>query len=365
VTMDRACSFSFLVSEKDHGKRLDQFLAAGVPGSTMGLSRSQAKKLIEEGRVLIDGKPGRPSLHVKAGNQLSATLPGPRHLSIEPEPVPLSVLYEDASIIVIDKPPGLVVHPAPGNPAGTLVNALIHHCRNLAGIDPLSDGQISEGQVSGWPLSEGQKSGDRSEEGLRPGIVHRLDKETSGVMVVAKDEGAYQALTKQFKNRTIDKVYLAIARGRFTQEEGVIDLAIGRHPTERKRMSTRSPRMRRAKAALTRWRVLERLNGVTLLEISPKTGRTHQIRVHLSAMGHPLLGDPLYGRGRALQDHTLKECSRRLGRQALHAHRLDLTHPATGKRLQFISPLPADMREVLDWLRSEKKTSDTRLQTSD
>ena len=348
--MDRTCSFSFLVSEKDHGKRLDQFLAAGVPGSTMGLSRSQAKKLIEEGRVLTDGKPGRPSLHVKAGNQVSATLPGPRHLSIEPEPVPLSVLYEDASIIVIDKPPGLVVHPAPGNPSGTLVNALIHHCRNLARIDQ---------------ISEGQKSENRSEEGLRPGIVHRLDKETSGVIVVAKDEGAYQDLTKQFKNRTIDKVYLAIARGRFTQEEGVIDLAIGRHPTERKRMSTRSPRMRRAKAALTRWRVLERLNGVTLLEISPKTGRTHQIRVHLSAMGHPLLGDPLYGRGRALQDHTLKECSRRLGRQALHAHRLDLTHPATGKRLQFISPLPADMREVLDWLRSEKKTSDTRLQTSD
>jgi len=348
--MDRACSFSFLVSEKDHGKRVDQFLAAGVPGSTMGLSRSQAKKLIEEGRVLIDGKPGRPSLHVKAGNQVSATLPGPRHLSIEPEPVPLSVLYEDASIIVIDKPPGLVVHPAPGNPSGTLVNALIHHCRNLARIDQ---------------ISEGQKPENRSEEGLRPGIVHRLDKETSGVIVVAKDEGAYQDLTKQFKNRTIDKVYLAIARGRFTQEEGVIDLAIGRHPTERKRMSTRSPRMRRTKAALTRWRVLERLDGVTLLEISPKTGRTHQIRVHLSAMGHPLLGDPLYGRGRALQDHTLKECSRRLGRQALHAHRLDLTHPATGERLQFISPLPADMREVLDWLRSEKKTSDTRLQTSD
>ena len=348
--MDRACSFSFLVSEKDHGKRVDQFLAAGVPGSTMGLSRSQAKKLIEEGRVLIDGKPGRPSLHVKAGNQVSATLPGPRHLSIEPEPVPLSVLYEDASIIVIDKPPGLVVHPAPGNPSGTLVNALIHHCRNLARIDQ---------------ISEGQKPENRSEEGLRPGIVHRLDKETSGVIVVAKDEGAYQDLTKQFKNRTIDKVYLAIARGRFTQEEGVIDLAIGRHPTERKRMSTRSPRMRRAKAALTRWRVLERLDGVTLLEISPKTGRTHQIRVHLSAMGHPLLGDPLYGRGRALQDHTLKECSRRLGRQALHAHRLDLTHPATGERLQFISPLPADMREVLDWLRSQKKTSDTRLQASD
>ncbi len=313
-------SFSLLVSLEDHGKRFDQFLA----GSEIPLSRSQAKRLIEEGAILLNDKEAKPSASVKTGDRISGTLPSPEPLSLEPEALPLSVLYEDSSVIVVDKPAGLVVHPAPGNPSGTLVNALIHHCKDLAGINGV----------------------------LRPGIVHRLDKETSGVMVVAKDDQAYQQLTKQFKNRTIEKVYLAIARGTFREDEGVIDLAIGRHPTERKRMSTRT---RKGRAAVTHWRVKKRFEGLTLLEILPKTGRTHQIRVHLSAMGHPLLGDPLYGKKGILQGPVLKECSKRLNRQALHAHRLAFVHPQTGERVEFVSPLPPDMAGVIECLREQKE----------
>ena len=190
---------------------------------------------------------------------------------------------------------------------------------------------------------------------MRPGIVHRLDKDTSGVMVVAKDDQAYHSLTKQFKNRTVEKVYLAIAYGPFSKEEGLIDSAIGRHPSQRKRMSTRT---KKGRTALTRWRVVERFDGFTLLEIFPQTGRTHQIRVHLSSIGHPLLGDPLYGRkGRPGTIHapTLKECVWRMNRQALHAHRLVINHPQTGQRVEFVSPIPQDMEDVLEWLRLQKR----------
>jgi 23S rRNA pseudouridine1911/1915/1917 synthase len=217
----------------------------------------------------------------------------------------------------------MVVHPAYGNPSGTLVNALLYHCKDLAGINGV----------------------------LRPGIVHRLDKDTSGVMVVAKDDEAFHHLTKQFKNRTVKKIYAAIVYGRFAQDEGLIDSAIGRHPGQRKRMSTRT---RKGRAAVTRWRKLEEFDGCTLLEISPQTGRTHQIRVHLSSVGHPVLGDPLYGRkGRpgAIHDPVLKGCVRRMNRQALHAQRLEFTHPRTEERVQFISPIPQDMKEVVEWLR--------------
>ena len=315
--MTRGKSFIFKVTEKDQGIRLDLFLSQ----SDINLSRSQAKKLIEEEKIQLNQKPTKPSVRLKQGDQVSGILPEPEPLSLEPEPLPLTVLYEDPSIIVVDKPAGMVVHPAPGNPSGTLVNALVHHCKDLAGINGV----------------------------LRPGIVHRLDKETSGVMVVAKDDEAYHQLVKQFKNRTIEKVYLAIARGKFSQEEGSIDLSIGRHPSERKRMSTRT---RRGRPAVTRWKVIERFNGLTLLEIFPKTGRTHQIRVHLSAMGHPLVGDPLYGKKGGVNDPTIKECLRMLNRQALHAYRLGLIHPRTGERIEFTAPLPKDMKDVLEWLRS-------------
>jgi 23S rRNA pseudouridine1911/1915/1917 synthase len=316
-------SFSILVSEKNQGKRLDQFLSQ----TDFNLSRSQAKKLIEEKVILLNQKSAKPSVHLRQGDLISGTLPKPKPLSLKPEPTPLHILYEDPSIIVVDKPAGMVVHPAAGNPSGTLVNALLYHCQDLSGINGV----------------------------LRPGIVHRLDKDTSGVMVVAKDDEAYHHLIKQFKNRTVEKVYLAIAYGKLNQAEGLVDAAIGRHPRERKRMSTRT---KKGRIAITRWKRVENLDDFSLLEICPQTGRTHQIRVHLSSVGHPLLGDPLYGRrGRpgSIQDPVLKECVRRMNRQALHAHRLTFDHPRTGKRVEFEAPLPQDMRDALEWLRSQVK----------
>jgi 23S rRNA pseudouridine1911/1915/1917 synthase len=312
-------SFSIRVSEKYQGRRLDQFLSE----KDFNLSRSQAKLLIQKHHILLNQKPAKASAHVKAGDRVSGSLPEPEPLSLKPEPLPLTVLYEDPSIIVIDKPPGMVVHPAYGNPSGTLVNALLYHCKDLAGIHGV----------------------------LRPGIVHRLDKDTSGVMVVAKDDEAFHHLAKQFKNRAVKKVYLAIAYGRFNREEGLIDSSIGRHPSRRKRMSTWT---KRGRVAITRWKKVEEFDGCTLLEIFPQTGRTHQIRVHLSSVGHPLLGDPLYGRkGRpgAIHDPVLKECMKRMNRQALHAQRLEFTHPRTGERVRFDSPNPQDMIEVLECLR--------------
>ncbi|MFB3885486.1 MAG: RluA family pseudouridine synthase [Thermodesulfobacteriota bacterium] len=320
--------FSITVTKRDEGRRLDQFL----PEANLKLSRSQVKKLVEAGNILLGQKPTKPSARLKVGDVVSGTLPQPKSLDLIPEPLPLTILYEDPSIIVIDKPPGMVVHPAYGNPSGTLVNALLYHCKDLGGINGF----------------------------LRPGIVHRLDKDTSGVMVVAKEDGAYHHLIKQFKNRTVRKVYLAIAHGSFTKDEGFIDASIGRHPTQRKRMSTRT---KTGRPAITHWRVIERLDGFALLEISPQTGRTHQIRVHLSSMGHPLLGDPVYGRKSkpgSIRDPVLKECVQKLDRQALHAHRLEFAHPRTGERVQFVSPIPQDMKEVLEWLRARTNSTLSR-----
>jgi 23S rRNA pseudouridine1911/1915/1917 synthase len=320
---DRGKHFSIRVTKKDQGRRLDQFLSE----TNLNLSRSQAKHWIEKHHIFLNQKPTKPSAHVKTGDMVSGFLPEPKPLSLKPESIPLTILYEDSSIIVIDKPPGMVVHPAYGNPSGTLVNALLYHCKDLGGINGV----------------------------LRPGIVHRLDKDTSGVMVVAKDDEAYHHLIKQFKNRTVKKVYSAIVYGRFTQNEGLIDSAIGRHPSERKRMSTRT---KKGRTAITRWKRIEEFDSCTLLEVFPQTGRTHQIRVHLSSIGHPLLGDPLYGRkGRpgTIHDPVLKECVKRMNRQVLHAQRLEFTHPRTGERVQFVSPIPQDIKEVLEWLRAQVK----------
>ncbi|OGP60376.1 MAG: RNA pseudouridine synthase [Deltaproteobacteria bacterium RBG_13_52_11b] len=309
-----------MVTDKDRGKRLDQFLSQ----TRLSLTRSQAKRLIEAGNIVLNEKQAKPSSHVRAGDRVLGFLPRPEPPVLKAEPLPLSILYEDSSIIVVDKPAGMVVHPAAGNPSGTLVNALLYYCRDLTGINGV----------------------------LRPGIVHRLDKDTSGVMVVAKNQEAYRQLAKQFKERLLEKVYLAIAYGRFGKDEGLIDSLIGRHPTERKRMSTRT---KKGRPAVTSWRVAERLSGFTFLEIYPRTGRTHQIRVHLASIGHPILGDPLYGRkGRhgAIHDPSLRDCIKKISRQALHAYRLIINHPITGERTEFNAPMPKDMEEVLGCLRT-------------
>ena len=321
--------FSITVTERASGRRLDQFLSE----TELNLSRSQAKILIETHHIFLNQKPTKPSAHIRGGDIVSGILPEPVPLSLRPESIPLTILYEDSSIIVVDKPSGMVVHPAYGNPSGTLVNALLFHCKDLAGINGI----------------------------LRPGIVHRLDKDTSGAIVVAKDDEACHQLLKQFKNRSVEKVYLAIVYGTFGQEEGLIDSAIGRHPSERKRMSIRT---KKGRMAITRWKKVEAFKSCTLLEIFPQTGRTHQIRVHLSSIGHPILGDPLYGRkGRpgALHDPVLKDCVKRMNRQALHAHRLGFHHPRTGERVSFVSPIPQDMKEVLGWLRSKTNNSSLSL----
>ncbi|RIL06521.1 MAG: RluA family pseudouridine synthase [Proteobacteria bacterium] len=295
----------FVAGEAEAGRRLDAALA-----QLAGVARSQAARWIEEGRVRVDGAPARASLRVAAGSVVEASPRAPEPLAAVAEEIPLAILYEDADLVVIDKPAGLVVHPAPGHARGTLVNALLHHCRDLAGIGGV----------------------------LRPGIVHRLDRGTSGVLVAAKNDAAHAALAAQFKQHSIERVYLALVRGTPGAEAGRVERAIGRHPRDRKRMSVRT---RAGRAAATDWRVVRRYprSGVALLEVRPATGRTHQIRVHLASSGLPIVADPVYGRG-----------GERLGleRPALHAAVLGFSHPTTGERMRFEAPLPADFRAALD-----------------
>jgi 23S rRNA pseudouridine1911/1915/1917 synthase len=302
----------FVVGEAEAGGRLDAVLAALAE-----VPRAQAAKWIEAGRVHVNGAVARASLRVAAGALVTAEPSAPVPLDVVAEPIPLVILHEDAACIVIDKPAGLVVHPAPGHARGTLVNALLHHCRDLAGIGGV----------------------------LRPGIVHRLDRGTSGVMVVAKSDAAHAALAAQFKDHSIERVYRALVRALPSADEGDVDRAIGRHPTDRKRMSVRT---RAGRAARTAWRVERRFarSGVTLLEVRPGTGRTHQIRVHLSASGMPIAGDPVYGRGGDALG---------LARTALHAAVLGFTHPTSGVRLRFEAPLPADFAAALEALERKER----------
>ena len=287
--------------------RLDRFVAA-LPG--IG-TRSQAQQLIDAGRVRVDGVARKRALPLRAGAQVTVSVPPPARATVEPEPLPLTVLYEDDAVIAIDKPPGIVVHPAPGARRGTVVNALLHRLASVAGV------------------------GDPE----RPGIVHRLDRDTSGVLLVARTVAALEGLARQFRERQIEKRYLAIVRGRLASA-GMIDRPIGRHPRERKRMSVRS---RRGRAAVTRWQVLEYLPGATLVRLAPETGRTHQLRVHLAALGHPVVGDRLYG-VRQVKGPTFS-------RQALHAEESRFTHPTTGRTVVVASPLPPDLAGLLEALR--------------
>jgi 23S rRNA pseudouridine1911/1915/1917 synthase len=303
----------FEVTSAEAGQRLDAALA-----SLAGVSRSQVQRWIGAGRVLLDGVAGRSRSRVAAGNVVLASRPAPVPTDVVAEEIPIRVLYEDEDLVVVDKAAGMVVHPAPGHSTGTLVNALLHHCRGLAEI-----------------------GGE-----LRPGIVHRLDRGTSGVLVVAKNDAAHGGLAAQFHDHTIGRVYRAFVRVRVGADEGRIERAIGRHRTDRKRMSVRT---REGRAAITNWTVTERYprSGMTLLEIRPETGRTHQIRVHLASAGMPIVGDAVYGKAVAakrLADEPALE------RQALHAAVLGFTHPRTGERLSFEAPLPEDLAKLAEWL---------------
>lgn len=296
------------------GERLDRYLAGAMPG----LSRSQAQRLIEGGRVQVAGRQAKANLALKDGDQVSVELPSPVPTSAQPEDIPVPVLYEDTDLLVVNKPAGMVVHPAAGHSSGTLVNALLHHVDDLSGI-----------------------GGE-----LRPGIVHRLDKGTSGVMVVAKHDAAHESLARQFADREVEKEYVALVWG-LVQAGRRIDLPIGRDPNDRQKMSARS---RRARSAVTRITRAQHLRGVTLCQVAIATGRTHQIRVHLSAIGHPIVGDATYGGVKARVPQDLRPLLR-LERPFLHAARLAFTHPTDGRSMSFEAPLPDDLQQVLDQLR--------------
>lgn len=309
------------VGPEHAGMRLDAFLAALLPER----SRSQIQKLIKDGHVTGAVRDLRPSTPVKAGQRFQIELPQPVAPTAEPEDLPLSILYEDADVVVIDKPAGMVVHPSAGHATGTVVNALLHHVDDLSGV-----------------------GGE-----LRPGIVHRLDRGTSGVMVAAKNDAAHQELARQFQDREVEKEYVALVWG-FVQQGRRIDAAIGRDPKDRQKMSTRA---RRARSAVTRVTKAEQLKGVSLLHVTIATGRTHQIRVHLSAIGHPIVGDQTYGGvHRRVADDV--RAVQRLERPFLHAARLAFSHPKEGRRLEFTSPLPADLQSVIDEIRQRQAPQD-------
>lgn len=291
--------------------RLDRFLALELPGH----SRSQIQAWIRNGDVLLNGSRSKTGQFLRAGDEVVTREPSRAPDVPEPQPIPLQVLYEDDDLAVIDKPAGLVCHAGAGRRSGTLVNAILHRWGRVEAEDP-----------------------------LRPGIVHRLDKQTSGVMVIARTESAARSLSRQFKDREVRKEYLALVYGKVTATEGTVDAPLGRDPVDRKKISLRA---RKRRAAVTRYRLLERFGPCSLLSIHPETGRTHQIRVHLASLGHPVVGDTVYGAGRHLSKE-LQPLVLGLGRFFLHAHKLQFRHPRTGAELEFSAPLPAELAQFLD-----------------
>lgn len=311
--MDR---HSLVVAPEEAGARIDRYLAGLLPGQ----SRSQIQRLIKNGKVQIAGEPVRANRTVHAGDEIAVEVPEPVSPIPQPEALDLNIVYQDADLVVVDKPAGMVVHPAAGHAQGTLVNALLHQIRDLSGI-----------------------GGE-----LRPGIVHRLDKGTSGLMVVAKHDRTHVELARQFHDREVEKEYVALVWG-VVQAGRRIDLPIGRDPIERKKMSATA---RRARSATTRITKSLHLPGVSLVHVAIATGRTHQIRVHLSEIGHPIVGDAVYG---GLRRRVLGDLRPVLGleRPFLHAGRLVFHHPADGRKMEFESPLPADLQSVLDQILPE------------
>lgn len=299
-------NFEYEVDEASNKKRLDVFLSE----KQSEISRSRLKKLIDEDRVTVNGKTRQAGYKVRAGEKVEFQLPPLQRLNTPSENIPLDIIFEDEHLLAVNKPAGMVVHPAPGHSTGTLVNALLHHCQDLSGIGGVE----------------------------RPGIVHRLDKDTSGLVLVAKTEATHKILAAQFKKREIHKEYLAFVKGNVKKDKGFIDSPIGRHKIHRKKMDTRANQGREAR---TQFEVLQRYKNWTYLKLHPETGRTHQIRVHLASIHHPVLGDKLYG-GKNPNTGILK-----MARQALHARHLELKHPISGTPLSFYADLPLDMENFL------------------
>ena len=295
---------------EESGERIDALLARTIED----LSRSAAQRLIEQGAVLIEGRAVQKNTRCQAGDRITVAIPTTEEIDLVPQDLPLDVMYEDDDLIVVNKARGMVVHPAPGHPDGTLVNALLWHCGDsLSGIG-------------------GEK---------RPGIVHRIDKDTSGLLIVAKNDFAHQALSAQLADRSLSRVYEAVVRGRLREESGIIDRPIGRHPTDRKRMAIVE---RTGRPAVTHWEVLTRYNGYTQIRCRLETGRTHQIRVHMASIGHPLLGDGVYG---------APSPEKGLEGQCLHARELKFVHPRTGEHVHLVTELPIWFTDVLARLGPE------------
>jgi len=321
------------VGAGEGGARLDRFLSQTAAARGLALSRTRLKALIEAGQVTVDGAQARdPAAHVAEGAQIALAVPPPEDAAIAGEDLPLTIVFEDEHLLIVDKPAGLVVHPAPGHAAGTLVNALIRHCGDsLSGVGGVK----------------------------RPGIVHRLDKDTSGLLVVAKNDAAHQGLAALFadhgRSGSLRREYRALVWGAPDRPAGTVAAAIGRHPFSRDKMAVVAEK--RGRAAVTHWRIEQRLGPATLLACRLETGRTHQIRVHLAHIGHPLLGDSVYGAGFKTKASRLSPDARTaleaLGRQALHAAILGFDHPITGQTLTFESPLPEDLNNLVSILQRE------------
>lgn len=302
-------TINFRVDQEEQGIRIDKYLASRLPD----YSRSFLQKLVGEGQVLAEGKPVKSNYKISAGEQISLSVPDAVEPEIVPEPIPLDILYEDASLLVINKPKGMVVHPCPGHYSGTLVNALMYHCKDqLSGINGV----------------------------MRPGIVHRIDQNTTGSLVVCKTDAAHRFLAQQLKDHSITRKYRAIVHGNLKEEGGTVNAPIGRHPVDRKKMAVNE---RCGRNAVTHYRVLERFGSFTYLECRLETGRTHQIRVHMASIGHPLLGDDVYGPSRCPIPG--------LTGQTLHAMTLGFIHPETGTYMEFEAPLPEYFENLLEKLR--------------
>ena len=292
------------LTPEESGQRLDQYLAQAVEG----LTRSGAQKLLEEGRVTVNGKSAKKNARLTQGDCVEVQLPDPAPVDVVPQDIPLDVVYEDSDVIVVNKPVGMVVHPAPGHPDGTLVNALLYACGDsLSGINGA----------------------------LRPGIVHRIDRDTSGLLIVAKNDAAHLALSDQLQDHSLARTYEAVIVGGLREDAGTVDAPIARHPIDRKRMAVRPE----GRPAVTHWKVLGRYQGYTHIQCQLETGRTHQIRVHLAHIGHPVLGDPVYGGVRKGFPELVGQC--------LHARRLVFRHPRTGDEIRLECPLPDYFQSVL------------------